>query len=143
MSELVELDEGFDVSVHSAQVAFVTIAVQLKIGILDGDGKHLIVTLSTPFEVRRDGAAEWITIDPEVADERLGALVVRLRRASVSGCHIGADGTLRVEFEPHLAVSVTPNDQYESWDLEQEMFKVVSGPGGELLVWRRSHRESS
>jgi len=142
MSELVELDDGFDVRVHDAQVAFVTVAVQLEIGIRDGDGKYLIVKLSTPFEVRQDSGGEWITLDPEMDDERLGVLAVRLRCASVNRCHIGADGTLAVEFGPNITISVAPCDRYESWDLEQEMFKVVSGPGGELYIWDHNHRES-
>jgi hypothetical protein len=141
MIELVELDNGFDVRVHDAQVGFVTIGVQLEIGIRDGDGKYLIVALSTPFEVRQDSGEEWITLDPELDDERLGVLAVRLRRASVKACRIGADGTLVVEFGPNITISVAPCDRYESWDIDHKMFKVVSGPGGELYIWDRKPRE--
>jgi hypothetical protein len=137
MIELVEAGTGFEVRCAEAEVAFVTITVRFQIGIRERDGKYFTVTLSTPFEVRQDGADEWITLDPEADDERLGVLAVRLRYASVTGCYIDADGTLAMQFGPELAITAGPDDEYESWDVEQERFKVVSGPGGERHVWRR------
>jgi Family of unknown function (DUF6188) len=137
MIELIEIGGGFDVRCAEAEVAFVTITVQFEIGIRERDGKYFTVTLSTPFKVRQDTAGEWIALDPEADDERLGVLAVRLRYASVTGCHISPDGTLSIEFGPQFAISVEPDAQYESWEVEQERFKVVGGAGGELFVWRR------
>jgi Family of unknown function (DUF6188) len=138
MIELVEVDKGFDVRLADGQVAFVGIAVQFQIGIRERDGDYLTVTLSTPFETRRGSASEWSILDPEADDERLGVLAVRLRRATVTECHVSASGTLGIEFDAELGISVHADDQYESWEIEQERFTVVSGPGGELVVWRRS-----
>jgi Family of unknown function (DUF6188) len=138
MIDLIERDAGLEVRFADGEVAFVTIAAQFKIGLRDSDGDYLAVTLSTPFGFRDDSGGEWSTLDPEADDERLGVLAVRLRRARATACRIAADGTLNIAFDRNLGICIRPDDQYESWDLEQERFKVVGGRGGELFVWRRS-----
>lgn len=46
------------------------------------------------------------------------------------------DGTLRIDFEGNVTISVPPLSKYEAWTLgASNGLKIVCMPGGELAIW--------
>lgn len=95
------------------------------------DGTHT-VRMSRPLRFH-DGAVEY-TIDP--AETSTVVPLLGLHQAVVREARADKDGTLRMRFDLARTIVVSPDEEYEAWEVSGGMppvtpdFQVVCPPGG-------------
>lgn len=85
------------------------------------------------FTLREPGGEE-LSLTPEETTSLGPAL--RLFRREVSSARAHKNGRLEVLFSDGSSLSVSPDQQYEAWELAADSGqRLVSTPGGDLAVW--------
>ncbi len=97
----------------------------------------LKIAISTPFRVGESEDTLSEPIDPEKNDPRIGEVILCLRFKTLTKCRIDPGGTLKLTFDDGFVVIIGPDSQYEAWDIEHKMFKIIGAAGGELAIWER------
>jgi hypothetical protein len=121
MIRKVEGDGVTRLELEGVEVSHVIFSVQLQIVLCDAGRDYLTITLSTPFRVKYAGS-EWLRLDPEDDDPRLGDVVVELRYKSLLGCRVSQDGTPNLDFGSALRIEVPRDARYEAWLLVHKTF---------------------
>ena len=86
--------------------------------------------IETPF-VLRDAAGNCHELDPETSRSAL-APVIDLFLKSITEVTVTDRGTLTLDFDDGAQLTVSPDPQYESWELHGEGISgILVGPGGD------------
>ncbi|TQS46505.1 DUF6188 family protein [Cryptosporangium phraense] len=107
-------------------------------------GFSVNLAFSAGWEVRIEGRFglrtphAGVMVDPatyygrEIASPALAALVGR----AVEAAEVSRSGLLAITFDRGPALTVGPDDEYESWTVAGPGgVKVICGPGGEVTSW--------
>jgi hypothetical protein len=88
------------------------------------------LVIGTPF-VLRDAAGKRHELDPNTSRSAL-APVIDLFMKTVTAVTVTDRGTLTLDFDDGAQLVVTPDPQYESWQLHGDGISgILVGPGGE------------
>jgi hypothetical protein len=99
---------------------------------VDFDEVDVRLLVTTPFMLVGNNANH--RIDPE--DSRDLHHLLQLLRQRVVQAVIRADATLRVELTSGYALVVSPDPDYEAWEVSgRSGLRVVCMPGGALGIW--------
>ena len=88
------------------------------------------LVIETPF-VLRDTAGKRHELDPNTSRSAL-APVIDLFFKTITAVTVTDRGTLTLDFDDGAQLVVSPDPQYESWELQGEgISSILVGPGGE------------
>ena len=97
------------------------------------DGSNRVrayLVIETPFALR-DAAGNCHELDPSTSRSAL-APVIDLFFKSITGVTVTDRGTLTLDFDDGAQLTVSPDPQYESWQLHGEGISgILVGPGGD------------
>lgn len=108
--------------------------VDSAFGLLFSDGEVGVeLKVEGPFALSLPGSEE-IQLNPEEVGTLAPAL--RLFNKEVHLARAYKHGELWLEFTCGSSLEVPPDNRYESWGIVGEGWRIVSGPGRELSIWR-------
>jgi hypothetical protein len=135
---------SLDLSVVCARVTQCRSDHAFSLVLEEGDhGRHWVVRIEGPFSLR-GSEHRTETFEAEAPASAWGPAIDALLNATLITAIAAADGALTLSFENGQRVEVSPQRQWEAWQVEgPDGVLVVCGPGGQLSRWPAQGAEAS
>ncbi len=133
-TEISRRTDGYVVALLSGTVDRLIVDHRLSLDIVSERDGRVSVVISGSCTFQRQGVAHEVAVESD--SSTVGPLLT-LRGARLQDLRISADGTLDADFGDEGSLTVSPDPEYEAWELTgDEGPHVVCTPGGELAIWR-------
>lgn len=137
--KVVRLEKGWRLDFDRAEVTQVALGYALRLVAEGRSGERAEITLATGFQARLSEGAAWIELDPQCDENDLGKLILALRHRPLVSCTVDSSRRLTIDFDHGVSIVAPPNADYEAWDLDTSVIKLVAIPGDdEVAVWHRT-----
>jgi len=131
-TRLNETEEGWALALNEARLGYLHVDFRLGLDIADASGT-VNLTIETPCRLSTESCETILSPDdpPSVAP------ILALFNADVGKMFVQRTGHLAVEFANGYRLNVSPNDEYEAWQIAcKNEFLMVCAPGGMVTVFR-------
>jgi hypothetical protein len=108
------------------------IGFELQLHILVGSATSVIS--ATKFTLVDSTGSACIDVENDASSA--APLLALIPKATVHSITVSTDGDLRIQFDSGHMCSISPEDNYESWQISgEEGLLMVCMPGGELAIF--------
>ena len=124
-------DDKIELPIRGRSVSRCYVDSAFGVQFFEGE-EEVTIRIECPFRLTYSGT-EWV-LSPERLVELGRALVIMWK--TVKEATAFQDGSLELIFDDGIRLSVTPDPDYEAWEIvAPNGFRVVCMPGGGLAVW--------